>query len=123
MEDHSLDPLKKGSVTVTSMKIIEEQSVTRSFKCDICGQYLKSEQTLAGHIMGKHRKESHNIKCDLCHFKTYRDSILKSHIRQRHSDQKSTRSYACTECDNKFTDKRYLKKHLLDIHGILYKTE
>ena len=124
MEDHSFDPLKKGSVTVTSMKVIEDESVTRSFKCDICGEYLKSEQTLAGHIMGKHRKECHNIKCDLCPFKTYRDSILKSHMKQRHSDQKPTRSYACTECDNKkFTDKRYLKKHLLDKHGILYKTD
>ena len=75
--------------------------------------------------MGKHSKESHNIKCDLCPFKTYRQSILKQHIRRRHDKLRKVYEIKCPDpdCEKLFKEKRYLRKHLLDVHGIIYKTD
>ena len=91
---------------------------TKNFKCDICNIFLKSRRTLAKHIMEKHRKDSHNIKCDQCSFKTYRNSLLNQHKQIKHEGKRKIYCFTCSECSKTFTEKRYLRKHLIEEHNI-----
>ena len=97
---------------------VSEESKTKNFKCDICNLHLKSRRTLAKHIMEKHRKDSHNIKCDQCSFKTYRNSLLNQHKQIKHEGKRKIYCFTCSECSKTFTEKRYLRKHLIEEHNI-----
>ena len=111
IECHNFDPILRPQ---------KEVAVT-DYRCDICGQYYKSQTTLHGHIMGVHKKSEHHLKCAQCDFKTYRESILKMHVKKSHDQEwkQMFKKHQCTECDQEFGDRRYLMKHLMDVHCIM----
>ena len=88
------------------------------FKCDICGDYLKTEGILRYHKKAKHEKESHAFKCDLCHFTTHQLSRLKQHKLRQHEKIRHKTKYHCSECPKIVTEKRYLRLHLMNEHGL-----
>ena len=106
-ESHNLD-LFKATADVTPHD--------GKFKCDICGDCLKSEKGLRDHVKHNHEKESHSFKCELCHFTSHQAARLRVHVRRKH--EKIITRYSCTECSRTFSQKRNLKIHLLDEHSI-----
>ena len=125
MEAHNYNPMKDQSKTsFSSMTEVNAKTADKKFRCDYCGMYLKSEQTLSGHIISKHKTDTHNYKCDLCDFTTFQASRLKQHKIRTHTDwKKPKRVYECTECPRTFPAIGYMQTHLLDEHGIICKTD
>lgn len=110
IESHEYDPLKKVE-NVNELK--------NKYKCDICGKYSKTEGILRDHKKMVHEKESHAFKCDLCPFSTHQMSRLKQHHQRSHVTGFPKRTYKCTQCPKVVTEKRYLRLHLLNVHGIV----
>ena len=125
IEVHNYNPMKDQSKTsFSSMTEVNAKTADKKFRCDYCGMYLKSEQTLSGHIISKHKTDTHNYKCDLCDFTTFQASRLKQHKIRTHTDwKKPKRVYECTECPRTFPAIGYMQTHLLDEHGIICKTD
>ena len=109
IEQHNFDPFKK---------VENENEMRHKFKCDICGDYLKTEGILRYHKKAKHEKESHAFKCDLCHFTTHQLSRLKQHKLRQHEKIRHKTKYHCSECPKIVTEKRYLRLHLMNEHGL-----
>ena len=109
IEQHNFDPFKK---------VEDENEMRHKFKCDICGDYLKTEGILRDHKKAKHEKESHAFKCDLCHFTTHQLSRLKQHKLRQHEKIRHRTKYHCSECPKIVTEKRYLRLHLMNEHGL-----
>ena len=110
IESHEFDPLKKQD---------DVNDLRQKFKCDICGKYSKTEGILRDHKKMVHEKESHAFKCDLCSFSTHQLSRLKQHHQRAHVVGYPKREHKCTECSKVCTEKRYLRIHLLNVHGIV----
>ena len=110
IESHEFDPLKK---------VENVDDLKHKYKCDICGKYSKTEGILRDHKKMVHEKESHAYKCDLCPFSTHQMSRLKQHHQRSHVTGFQKRTYQCTECPKVVTEKRYLRLHLLNVHGIV----
>ena len=113
MESHSFDPFKED---VTLNKVVQVTKSLRNFKCDICGLYLKSKDTLFCHVMQNHEKDSHTHKCDQCPYTAYRGCDLKQHILRVHPTDKP---HKCTECDFASAIPNRLRHHLKRKHNTL----
>ena len=115
MESHSFDPFKED-VTLCKMQVTKSNRIYSNFKCDQCGMYLKSKDTLFCHIMQNHEKDSHTHKCDQCHYTAYRGCDLKQHMLRTHPTDKP---HKCPECNFAASVPHRLKNHLKRKHSAM----
>ena len=63
----------------------------------------------------KHSTHVEPVSCDICKKDFVSDIARKAHVKYVHSEVKSEE---CTRCDAKFKQKKNLRAHLANIHGI-----
>ena len=90
----------------------ESVHVTKMITCKFCHYKNQSSKKLKIHALEKHGKTTvHYVECNICYSK-----ILKTNFK-RHMDSKhKEKSFECTICEAKFTQKTYIKKHLNTVH-------
>ena len=118
MEIHEFNPIEQSqgrSIVNMERKNVQRNNpmIDRNFKCEICGEYLKSSRTLQDHIKQKHRPETHSHFCDYCEWSTFEAARLKSHYLNLHAEKK----FKCGQCTYKTAKKAVLllqkkKRHL-----------
>ena len=145
-EIHNFDPMKETGdclpIKLEPTKIIKD-SVNKQFKCEQCNVYFKSIRTLSEHTKQVHEKESHTHFCTECDWSTFTASRLKKHF-WKHSEKQwkceqcksmfpkqhlltthirkmhdKAFHASCSECGQKFRNKKILAKHCLNEHQIL----
>merc|ERR1712122_91132 len=101
-EHHNFNPMEhlgtsKKEIHQDTVQI-KDATVERMYRCDICGQFLKSTRTLHDHTRQKHQKETHTHFCDECDWSTFEGSRLKKHKTQMHV----ARNFKCDKCSFAF---------------------
>ena len=123
MEHHDFDPFK-SNLTSNSMEVRQPTLNPKKFKCEVCGHFLKSKDTLLTHTLQMHQKESHKYACDECDHTTFEAARLRRHKFEVHLKGRKRiriKNIPCSECDKKFVTKEILAQHLLNEHNILIK--
>ena len=123
MEHHDFDPFK-SNLTSNSMEVRQHTLIQKKFKCEVCGHFLKSKDTLLTHTLQMHQKESHKYACDECDHTTFEAARLRRHKFEVHLKGRKRiriKNIPCSECDKKFVTKEILAQHLLNEHNILIK--
>lgn len=82
--------------------------IRRNFKCKYCRNGFKHIINLKKHI--KKHVEIYNSKCMICHKKFVDENSMWNHIVHVH---KIEEPYKCGACLKLFTNKRYLRKHVV----------
>ena len=125
MEHHDFDPFK-SNLTSNSMEVRQPTLNPKKFKCEVCGHFLKSKDTLLTHTLQMHQKESHKYACDECDHTTFEAARLRRHKFEVHLKGRKRiriKNIPCSECDKKFVTKEILAQHLLNEHNILIKNQ
>ena len=124
----------------------DEFEAARKIKCRECGAMVKSQRVLEGHMRQKHQPWTHNLFCHLCPWSTYEKYKMKKHMEEKHeittfycdqcdystkrraqlSKHKRTvhmniKSAKCPDCEESFSCKGTLKKHMWEQHKKVYK--
>lgn len=105
------------------IKHVKEHTLVHS--CDICSKRFASEVVLQRHLE-THKGKQYPFQCGLCDSRYATKSILNKHYtrvhegRDHHTNksnrQNSNKSYACFLCEQKFSEGRRLKEHLVATH-------
>lgn len=107
-----IEGCKKGfSMQSNMLKHVETHSSNRSFECEVCGQFCKTQRSLNFHIICFHKTES-KIKCPDCDKAFVNKSYLKMH-RQYHTGDKK---FTCSICESKYYKSSHLKRHIQNVH-------
>ncbi|GAB6030107.1 hypothetical protein CHUAL_005786 [Chamberlinius hualienensis] len=83
---------------------------TKLYECEECDHVTHLKANLDVHIKSKHRDDRPFV-CQACAFTTKTSSQLKSHMRS-HSNEK----FLCDLCNNSYSSKQHLKRHLVVMH-------
>ena len=97
---------------------IENEHKKAAFKCSYCEKVFQSKQAKSYHETVRHVASNSNTslhQCQLCKKMFSSEINLKSHTKYAHSDK---RQESCPHCDTKFKEKKNLRAHLANIHGI-----
>ena len=83
-------------------------------KCNMCDMVFKKVKYLRTHIKNQHTspKVSESKLCPICAKET---KNLTSHMRDMHPKDGEDQ-FPCTDCDKVFHSKRYLRKHIQNLH-------
>ncbi|CAH1122269.1 unnamed protein product [Ceutorhynchus assimilis] len=97
---------KSRSALIKHNKNVHEFSFSpeKSFKCDVCGNILSSEQYFQEH-MALHGPR--NFQCETCGKAFSSNKSLKVHIKMTHNEME----FACSLCDRTYKQKNNLLKH------------
>ncbi|CAL8128373.1 unnamed protein product [Orchesella dallaii] len=122
---------------------MEQQSEETPWKCDACGIFCSSETLLKRHMDFLHRKPKQRVVCQFCGKSYSGQWVLKEHIDVVHKGidlsvvcdvcgkvlssrnhlkthmkvHGERKKYACHLCDVTVLSNKYLKKHLVNMHG------
>ena len=96
-----------------SGKTVNDSSITKSDKCDICGLTVKDAGALKKHIQSVHEFEKDH-RCYYCEksFKKYEH--LKTHMKCFHSE--CERDNKCIICNRKFASFSSFQRHMKIVH-------
>ena len=80
------------------------------FHCDNCNEYFLEKAKLCQHIKDKH-PEINMFKCNFCNKEFENITKHTSHMRKVHND-KTSKDFSCHICNNKYSRRYHLKKHI-----------
>ncbi|XP_026748007.1 gastrula zinc finger protein XlCGF26.1-like [Trichoplusia ni] len=84
--------------------------VKREFICDICTKTFSTKTRLESHMVNHNDTIAKKLAyCDICKTQYKNIYVYRNHL--KYSANHSERAFACTECNNKFASKVYLKRH------------
>jgi len=104
---------QSGNLT-THIRIVHQG--LKPFKCPYCEKGFSVVTSLKNHVANIHEGRKDHI-CEVCSKAFSEKGSLKRHMNSVHHDVR----YACPKCGpghKGFSDRRYLGKHLRDVHGI-----
>ena len=85
------------------------------FKCTKCDKVFNSAGGKEYHEKFKHLTPTPTVSCDICKKNFLSEVSFKAHLKYAHSEVKSE---LCNHCDARFKQKKNLRVHLENIHGI-----
>ncbi|CAH0602494.1 unnamed protein product [Chrysodeixis includens] len=84
--------------------------IKREFICDICTKTFSTKTRLESHMVTHNATIAKKLAyCDICKTQYKNIYVYRNHL--KYSANHSERAFACTECNNKFASKVYLKRH------------
>ena len=104
---------QSGNLT-THIRIVHQG--LKPFKCPYCEKGFSVVTSLKNHVANIHEGRKDHI-CEVCSKAFSEKGSLKRHMNSVHHDIR----YTCPKCGpghKGFSDRRYLGKHLRDVHGI-----
>ncbi|XP_028176712.1 zinc finger protein 239-like isoform X2 [Ostrinia furnacalis] len=107
-----------GDTFVTSSELLshrKKHNIEKRVECYFCGYKTHTKKSLILHL--KRHMGDKQFKCELCDLSFYTRGDVKRHHRV-HTREKP---FGCPTCTQKFTYSTSLNKHMLTVHGVLYK--
>ncbi len=88
----------------------------RNFICKQCGKGYRTKGVMLAHERYTHGEKRH--KCEICD-KGFSRSFDRDEHQRKHSED---RPYACEVCGNRFKDIKHLRRHVENIHKIVWQS-
>ena len=85
------------------------------FKCSKCDKVFNSAGGKEYHETFKHSTPTQTVSGNICKKNFLSEVTLKAHLKYAHSEIKSE---SCNHCEAKFKEKKNLRVHLQNIHGV-----
>ncbi|XP_023346151.1 zinc finger protein 271 isoform X3 [Eurytemora carolleeae] len=108
--------LEPSLVKLEKAELEEKGRDGKGLSCPDCEQVFSAESQLKIHFQENHLNEIEKHRCFLCGMSFRKSFNVKSHILTVH---RRRRDYKCGECDDKFTKRNHVVRHLELKHGIL----
>ncbi|PNF29188.1 hypothetical protein B7P43_G10780, partial [Cryptotermes secundus] len=90
---------------------LETHSANRNYCCHCCGRLFHTASGLCNHVK-LHSEETKRFTCPLCS-KQFRQA---GHLEQHQRTHTGERPHHCTECEQRFTTRCQLSRHIQGVH-------
>ncbi|KAF7669508.1 hypothetical protein LDENG_00192900 [Lucifuga dentata] len=90
------------------LSLSEAKTSATFYRCHICNYIFTKKAVLTWHLK-THESKSHDGKGN------FDCSILRKHVLAKHKEE---RPYKCEECNELFTERLLMKRHMRKVHGV-----